>query len=153
MSDPKITFITVVRNGAATIAGMFRGMAIDKSRFPREVLDVYKANALRPGGMTAMIDYYRANLWSMRSRSGQSYPIEVPTLLIWGEADKALGKELTYGTDRYVKDLTIRYLPNVSHWVQQEAPETVNAMLEAFLTGQPVPEAGQVRELPRLAAV
>jgi pimeloyl-ACP methyl ester carboxylesterase len=36
---------------------------------------------------------------------------------------------------------TLRYLPNVSHWVPQEAPETVNAMLEAWLTGRPVPEA------------
>jgi len=33
----------------------------------------------------------------------------------------------------------------VSHWVQQEAPETVNAMLEAWLTGQPVPEAPPAR--------
>jgi hypothetical protein len=39
-----------------------------------------------------------------------------------------------------VSDLTIRYLPRVSHWVQQEAPEAVNAMIRAFLTGQPVPE-------------
>lgn len=37
--------------------------------------------------------------------------------------------------------LTMRYLPNVSHWVQQEAPETVNAMIEAWLMGRVVPEA------------
>jgi hypothetical protein len=30
----------------------------------------------------------------------------------------------------------------VSHWVQQEAPETVNAMIEAWLSGRPVPQAG-----------
>ena len=47
----------------------------------------------------------------------------------------------TYGTSQYVSDLTMRYLPDVSHWVQQEAPETVNAMLEAWLNGEPVPEA------------
>ncbi|MEA3176441.1 MAG: epoxide hydrolase 4, partial [Gammaproteobacteria bacterium] len=49
--------------------------------------------------------------------------------------------ELTYGTDRYVSDLTLRYLPNVSHWVQQEAPETVNQMLQAWLSGKAVPQA------------
>jgi hypothetical protein len=43
----------------------------------------------------------------------------------------------------------LRYLPNVSHWVQQEAPETVNAMLTAFLRGERVPEAS---ELQRSAA-
>jgi pimeloyl-ACP methyl ester carboxylesterase len=59
---------------------------------------------------------------------------------VWGEEDMALTKETTYGTEEWVSDLTIRYLPRVSHWVQQEAPEAVNAMIRAFLTGQPVPE-------------
>jgi pimeloyl-ACP methyl ester carboxylesterase len=70
--------------------------------------------------------------------------IETPTLMIWGEEDSALGVETTYGTGEYVRDLTIRYLPGVSHWVQQEAPETVNAMLEAWLQDKPVPEADAV---------
>ena len=51
--------------------------------------------------------------------------------MIWGEEDAALGKELTYGTEELVDDFTIRYLPQVSHWVQQEAPEAVNAMIRA----------------------
>ncbi len=41
----------------------------------------------------------------------------------------------------WVKDLTVRFLPGVGHWVQQEAPETVNEMLGAWLSGVPVPEA------------
>ena len=61
-------------------------------------------------------------------------PINVPTLLIWGEEDTALGRELTLGTDHLVTNLTVRYLPGVSHWVQQEAPEQVNAILESWLT-------------------
>ena len=70
------------------------------------------------------------------------YPaIETPTLMIWGEEDPALGIELTHATSEFVKDLTLRTLPGVSHWVQQEAPEVVNSMLEAWLTGEPVPEA------------
>jgi pimeloyl-ACP methyl ester carboxylesterase len=59
--------------------------------------------------------------------------IEIPTLMIWGEEDSALGKETTYGTDKYVADLRLHYLPGVSHWVQQDAPERVNELLEAFL--------------------
>jgi pimeloyl-ACP methyl ester carboxylesterase len=70
--------------------------------------------------------------------------IEIPTLLLWGEEDRALGIETTYGTERHVADLTLRYLPGVSHWVQQEAPEAVNAMLEAWLEGKPVPQAWEV---------
>jgi pimeloyl-ACP methyl ester carboxylesterase len=119
----------------------FRSGAVDKSRFPDEVLQVYRDNAARPGALTAMLSYYRAIVRGGGQRQrALGYPvIETPTLLLWGEEDVALGKETTYGTERYVSDLTLRYLPHVSHWVQQEAPETVNAMLEAWLTDQPVP--------------
>jgi hypothetical protein len=41
-----------------------------------------------------------------------------------------------------VTDFTIRYLPNVSHWAQQEAPETVNAIIEAWVIGEEVPKVG-----------
>ncbi len=112
------------------------------------MLDVYRKNALIPGALTAMINYYRAN-WGIRrgglfaeQRQAIESILETPTLMIWGEHDIALGKPLTYGTEKLVKDLTIRYLPDVSHWVQQEAPETVNAMMEAWLTGKEVPMAG-----------
>ena len=62
--------------------------------------------------------------------------------MVWGEEDVALTKETTFGTEDYVRDLTIRYLPGVSHWVQQEAPERVNALLEAWLTGKPAAGGG-----------
>ena len=54
-------------------------------------------------------------------------------LMIWGENDAALGKELTYGTEAYVSDLQIKYIPNCSHWVQQEQPELVNRYMRKFL--------------------
>jgi pimeloyl-ACP methyl ester carboxylesterase len=129
------------------IADAFRNMAVDKRRFPEEVLDVYRRNAAHPGALTAMINYYRAAVRGGAARQGAlGFPtIETPTLMIWGEEDRALGKETTYGTDAFVRHLTVRYLPGVSHWVQQEAPETVNAMLEAWLSGQPVPEAADPR--------
>jgi pimeloyl-ACP methyl ester carboxylesterase len=61
--------------------------------------------------------------------------IGVPTLLIWGEADAALGRELVPGTGQYVDDLTVALLPGVSHWVQQEAPAQVNEILVGWLRG------------------
>jgi pimeloyl-ACP methyl ester carboxylesterase len=134
-----------VRNYRA-IREAFRGMALDKSRFPDDVLDVFVENAARPGALTAMLNYYRAVVrGGGRRQQALGYPrIEIPTLLLWGEEDRALGKETTVGTERYVSDLTLRTLPGVSHWVQQEAPETVNAMVEAWLLGRPVPTAAEL---------
>jgi pimeloyl-ACP methyl ester carboxylesterase len=125
------------RKGAAAIEQAFRGMAIDKSRFPDDALTVFRENVLQPGAITAMLNWYRAagrHFGALGAQGGVAYPvIETPTLLIWGEEDVALGKETTYGTERFVKDLTVRYLPRVSHWVQQEAPEAVNEILERWL--------------------
>jgi len=127
------------RKNAALIDQAFRGMAVDKSRFPDELLAVYRANALRPGGATAMLNWYRAAGRRLGRADAPASPIEVPTLMVWGEEDSALGKELALGTERHVKDLTLRFLPNVSHWVQQEAPERVNEIWGAWLDGHDVP--------------
>ena len=139
---PKIPEWALARHGCEAIGRAFRGMAVDKSRFPDEVLRVYQEAAAEPGALTAMLNYYRALIRGLRRLRRRGTPrIETPTLMIWGEVDAALGKELTFGTDRYVSDLTLRYLPQVSHWVQQEAPEVVNGMIEAWLLGKTVPQA------------
>jgi pimeloyl-ACP methyl ester carboxylesterase len=118
--------------GARAVGEAFVGMAVDKSRFPDDVLEHYRANARRPGALTAMINYYRANFLLL----GQNAPaprIDVPTLMIWGEEDTALGLELTEGYAPYVADFTLARLAGVSHWVQQEAPDRVNQQLLGWL--------------------
>ena len=149
---PELMFTAKEAKG---VADAFVNMAVDKSRFPEEVLDVYRKNALRPNGMKYMINYYRALVrgGGASRQMKQGFPvIDVPTLMIWGEEDAALDRRTTLGTENLVNDFTIRYLANVSHWVQQEAPETVNAMIKAWLTGKPVPEAdkdGKITERRR----
>ncbi len=118
--------------GARGIGEAFVGMAVDKSRFPKDVLDNYRSNASRPGALTAMLNYYRANFLTIW-RNQPTPNIEVPTLMIWGEQDTALGLELTEGYSNYVSDFTLQRLPGVSHWVQQEAPERVNRVLLDWL--------------------
>ena len=131
--------------GAEAVQRAFTDMAVDKTRFPVAVTDEYRKPALEPGAMTAMINYYRAALRAgdavMNPKPGT---VDTPTLMIWGEEDVALDKATTLGTDEYVKNLTLRHLPGVSHWVQQEAPEKVNAMIAAWLADQPVPIEGEV---------
>jgi pimeloyl-ACP methyl ester carboxylesterase len=123
------------RHGRA-VAEAFVGMAVDKTRFPAEVTDVYRNNAVVPGAMTAMINYYRANT-DLLARRGHGAPvIEVPTLMIWGEEDKALDIVCTEGYETFVRDFTPQRLPHVSHWVQQEAPEKVNAILIDWLAAR-----------------
>ena len=121
--------------GAEAIGRAFSDMAVDKSRFTPADLDHYRQNALKPGAATAMVNWYRAGARNGMKKwaPGKAPVIDIPTLMIWGEEDTALGIELTEGYEPYVKDFTLQRLPGVSHWVQQEAPETVNGRLEAWL--------------------
>ncbi|MDA1095110.1 MAG: alpha/beta hydrolase [Acidobacteria bacterium] len=134
---PRLPEWLLGRRQAQAIADAFLNMAADRTQFPDSVLDVYRRQALEPGALRAMVNYYRANRrFPHVSQPGLSRPVLVPTLLVWGEADTALGKELTVGTDQLVVDLTVRYLPGVSHWAQQEAPDLVNHAIEEWLVAR-----------------
>jgi pimeloyl-ACP methyl ester carboxylesterase len=130
---PRLPEAALTARDARGVRRAFHGMAIDKSRFPDDVLDRYAKDAQRPGAMTGMVNWYRAAFRHRGKLAGPWPMIETPTLIVWGEEDAALGLELLDGTEAHVRDLTIKRLPNVSHWVQQEAPEAVNAILEDWL--------------------
>ena len=119
----------LARNGGAAVRVMFRGVAIDP-----DVLDTLARQIANPGQATAMLNWYRALRYSDRATAALlSRPIEIPTLVIWGEADVALDPICLDGTERYATDLRIVRLPGISHWVQQHAPDQVNALLRDFL--------------------
>jgi pimeloyl-ACP methyl ester carboxylesterase len=141
---PVLPELLMTANGARAIGRAFTGMAVDKSRFPPDVIDIYRENALIPGAMTAMINYYRANT-GMLGRWGAAPPvIETPTLMIWGEADTALSIENTEGYGPLVRDFELHRLAGVSHWVQQEAPERVNAIMRSWIEAR-VPSANVIQ--------
>ena len=129
--------------GRGDLGELMRGGSASPANFSSDVLRIYSANGRRPNGLRGMINYYRALIrggGSRRQRDLGTPIIETPTLMLWGEDDTALTIETTYDTDQWVRDLTLRYLPRISHWVQQDAPDEVNAMMQAFIKGEPVPK-------------
>ena len=140
---PKLPEMMMKMRKGRGMGQLIKETANSPENFPDEVIDIYNENGARPENLTAMVNYYRG---LVRGGGGKrqedlGFPvIETPTLMLWGEDDLALTKETTYGTEDVVEDFTIRYLPRISHWVQQDAPDEVNAMMSAFLKGEPVPE-------------
>ena len=124
------------RGHAWLVGEAVRRSSTDPANFSRELLQVFRDNAAQPGALTAMLNWYRALLRGGARRAVRhGFPvIDTPTLMIWGEDDIALSKATTMGTHRYVANLTLRYLPGISHWVQQDAPDAVNRMLAEFLS-------------------
>jgi epoxide hydrolase 4 len=122
-------------NRAWLLGRVMAAVAGSRAVFSPERLQFYRAQAARPGAVTAMLNWYRGLVRGGVPREMKAvFPsIEVPTLVIWGDGDAVLDSSCLEGLDRYVANLTESRLPGVSHWVQEEAPEAVNAIVTAFL--------------------
>jgi pimeloyl-ACP methyl ester carboxylesterase len=123
---PLLPELGLTRGGAH---GLVRGLKHASPGFPPDILETYRTNLLAPGAATAMINYYRANARRIAAGAANPGPLRTPTLMIWGEEDAYLGPALMEGNEALVADFTLRRLPGVSHWVQEDAPELVNAAI------------------------
>jgi len=112
-----------------------RDWSHNKDAFTDEDIAHYIKAFADPSAMTAAINYYRASSRYLKMwLNGKKKKVQCPVLMIWGEDDKALGKELTYTTPRYCANRVFtKYIPNCSHWVQHEYPDIVNQEILAFL--------------------
>jgi pimeloyl-ACP methyl ester carboxylesterase len=136
---PKLPEWMLGRRRALPIAKSMLRTSTAPKQFPRDLLDATRESAAQPGALKAMIDWYRAFLrgGGLRRQLRAGFPkIEVPTLLLWGEEDRFLAKHTTFGTEEFVRDLTVQYLPGVSHWVQQDATKECNEALRRFLSSE-----------------
>ncbi|AVT76841.1 epoxide hydrolase [Rhodopseudomonas palustris] len=123
----------LTRKGGAPLVKMFKSHS---QKIPAEQLEIYRRNMLQPGAATAMLNYYRANFSGLAGGAGSNPVITVPTLLIWGKDDLALDIALTEGNEQFVEDFTLHKLPRASHWVQQDAPDEVNATIAEWARGK-----------------
>jgi pimeloyl-ACP methyl ester carboxylesterase len=88
----------------------------------------------QPGAATAMLNYYRAAFRQLPRRAQERIrPIRAPTLVIWGERDRALGADLAEPDRADVPNLErVVRMPDASHWVQHDEPERVGRLLIEF---------------------
>jgi pimeloyl-ACP methyl ester carboxylesterase len=117
--------------------GLAKGTVTDEDRA------AYLAAWSQPGALTGGLNYYRAAAVGPPTGSAaadafitQSRPalrVNVPTLVIWGERDTALLTGNLNGLEAYVPDLTIKRIPEGSHWVIHEQPGLVNRYIREFI--------------------
>ena len=130
---PRLFDWLLARDGAASMERIFQGSAVNAERFDAETVRPYREAAARPGATSAMLNYYRALLRYPDARQIGDGQVNVPTLVVWGEQDVAIDIHVLDGMDDYVPDLAVERLPDASHWVQQDAPDAVNAILDDWL--------------------
>lgn len=134
---PAVPEWLISRNNFKLLRGMLRYSGYQRPVMSEAEYQIFAAAFMQPGALTAAINYYRAALrGNPLALKRQVQPVSCPTLLIWGEKDVALGKELTYGLSPLVPRLRVQYIEDAGHWVQQEKPEDVNRHLLQFLQAE-----------------
>lgn len=107
--------------------------------FSPDDIERHKQNFGRPGVAHATINYYRAMVDTNTRkpchelRRALKGKLTVPTLVLWGEKDAALGTQLLRGTEKHVERVKVVVLPGCSHWVQHERAEETNRLLREFI--------------------
>lgn len=94
-------------------------------RVPSSRVDEYVARFSEPGALTAALNWYRAS--GPGERLGE---ITVPTLYVWSTDDVAFGSTAALGTAEWASGpYRFEMLEDVSHWIPEEVPEQLSALL------------------------
>jgi pimeloyl-ACP methyl ester carboxylesterase len=111
------------------LRAMYRIGADPADAIPAGVVDGYIAGFSRPGRLTAALNYYRANLGDHSPHIAEGR-VDVPSQLIWGDQDPAIGRLGTERTALFAAaDYRLAVLPGAGHWLQFERPEDVSRLL------------------------
>ena len=100
----------------------------------------------QPGALTGSLNYYRGSplyppvskndeelIKSILNLPKEMFEVKVPTLVIWGEQDQALLTGNLEGLEEYIEDLTVKRIPDGTHWVIHEQPKLVNSLIREFI--------------------
>jgi pimeloyl-ACP methyl ester carboxylesterase len=93
-------------------------------------------------GLTGGLNYYRASPLYPPTKEDSApaalrldpaqFRVKVPTLVIWGDADRALGTCLLDGLDELVGNLVIERLPGATHWLAHEEPRRIAGLIQTW---------------------
>lgn len=131
-------------NGYARLARM----VFDEARgaFGAEEQAAYREAWAQPGALTGGLSYYRASPLYPPSPGDpgaarlalepKDFMVRVPTLVLWGERDRALLPGCLDGLEQCVPELEIVRVPEASHWIVHEQPARVCGEIERFLAAR-----------------
>ncbi|MCX7148772.1 MAG: alpha/beta hydrolase [Rhodocyclales bacterium] len=130
-------------NNYERLLKMFSRTADGRCALTDEEIPLYRDAWSQPGALSSALNLYRASplypptaddpgAGSLKLDPA-ALTVRVPTLVIWGEADTALGVTLLDGLQGVVPDLRIKRIPEGSHWVIHEQPQQVSAAIREFL--------------------
>jgi pimeloyl-ACP methyl ester carboxylesterase len=133
----------LTKNNYAMLVSSLLKDGLKQGYFTEEDRKAYIEAWSQPGALTGGLNYYRAARLGpftgesddILSADPSLFTVTVPTLVIWGDKDKWLLAGNLEGLEKYVPNLTVKRIPDGSHWVIHEKPELVNAYIHEFIKG------------------
>jgi pimeloyl-ACP methyl ester carboxylesterase len=102
---------------------------------PAAALEEHLSVLGNPEALEAALAWYRSN----KGLAADIGTIKVPTLYIWGDTDATVGPDAAYGTGEFVgAAYAMEVLPNVGHFVMDQAPAKATDLMLAHLKKHPV---------------
>jgi len=133
-------------NNYAGLVNAVLGQGLKEGYFTEEDKKAYIDAWSQPGALTGGLNYYRAARVGPPAEGEKdtanfagdlkSMTVKVPTLVIWGEKDTALLTGNLDGMDTVVTDLTIKRIPDGTHWVIHEKPDLADSYIRACISGK-----------------
>lgn len=118
------------RNNFAGIIGMLKASG-KPSTFSADDLAEYRKAYANSGGLTGMINWYRALVRFRPNIKGKSR-LEMPVRILWGKQDLALSAEMAEDSLKLCKNGELIFFENATHWVQHDEAEAVTKNLLDF---------------------
>ena len=128
---PRLPEASLRRKGWTNAIRSLKGSS-RRGTFTPENIDGYRAAWSQPGAITGMVNWYRAAVRSQRKLTGLGR-IRVPTLMIWGAKDIALGREMAQPSIDLCDHGRLVFIEEAGHFVQHEEPARVNDLLLQYL--------------------
>jgi epoxide hydrolase 4 len=122
---------SLAANNFANMIGGLQGSS-NRGSFTDADLELYRAAWGQPGALTGMLNWYRAFL-RQRPTPVRDLRIHLPTLMIWGVNDVALGRDLAQPSIEQCDQGRLVLLEEATHWVQHDAPARVTELLVEHL--------------------
>ncbi|MBI3697949.1 MAG: alpha/beta hydrolase [Acidobacteria bacterium] len=135
---------TLSANNYSLLVNIVLGAGLKEGRFTEQDRKAYIDAWSQPGALTGGLNYYRAARVGPPTGDGgaasgnfavdpAALTVKVRTLVIWGEKDTALLTGNLDGLEKFVPEMTVKRIPDGSHWVIHEKPELINRYIREFI--------------------
>ena len=126
----------------AALTAMVLGSGLENGTVTEADKQMYIDAWSQPNALTGGLNYYRAAALGPVTGAGETAAarpqmpplmISVPTLVIWGEKDRALLSQNLDGLGEFVPKLTVKRIADGTHWVVREKAPEVNRLIREYL--------------------